>query len=182
MEQIIHIYTINECGKKCPLCCNKLYNIDEIPVVTVDELYNADTICITGGDPFLYNDLYKFVDNIKMQYPNIKNIYAYTSGTALLNYLNVNHDKPLNLDGVSIAPKDKTDWNNLKTILLNETYNKIIASMKSNRLMIFDNQKDNFNQIMNDVNLDMFNIMGRKWQDTFNTPSNEIFRRLPILF
>ena len=54
--------------------------------------------------------------------------------------------------------------------------------MKSNRLMIFDNQKDNFNNIMSDVNLDMFNIMGRKWQNTFNTPTNEIFRRLPILF
>lgn len=182
MEQIIHIYTINECGKKCPLCCNKLYNVDEIPVVTVNELYNADTICITGGDPFLYNNLYQFIDNIKTQYPNIKNIYAYTSGTALLHYLNKNYDKPLNLDGISIAPKDKIDWNNLKTILLNETYNKIISSMKSNRLMIFDNQKDNFNNIMIDVNLDMFNIMGRKWQNTFNTPTNEIFRRLPILF
>lgn len=117
-----------------------------------------------------------------MQYTNIKNVYVYTSGTALLHYLNVNYDKILNIDGISIAPKDKTDWNNLKTIITNETYNKILSSMKSNRLMIFDNQKDNFNNIMNHINLDMFNIMGRKWYETFNTPSNEIFRRLPILF
>ena len=28
----------------------------------------------------------------------------------------------------------------------------------------------------------MFTILGRKWDKEFNTPENEIFRRLPILF
>lgn len=29
MEKIIHLYIINECGKKCPMCCNKFYNMDK---------------------------------------------------------------------------------------------------------------------------------------------------------
>lgn len=75
MKNIIHLYTINECGKKCPMCCNKLYDIEALPVVTVAELKSANTVCLTGGDPFLYNELYKFIGRLRGQYPNIKKIY-----------------------------------------------------------------------------------------------------------
>lgn len=49
MKNIIHLYTISECGKKCPMCCNKLYDIETIPVVSIKELRSADTVCLTGG-------------------------------------------------------------------------------------------------------------------------------------
>lgn len=181
-EKIIHLYIINECGKKCQMCCNKLYDIDALPIVTVSELKSANTVCLTGGDPFLYNDLYKFIDRLRKQYPNIKNIYAYTSGIALYNYLNINWLNFSKIDGVSIAPKDAGDWLSLKNILKNETFNKILSSMKSNRLMIFDSQKTNFEYFLKGLDLSMFTILGRKWDKKFSTPENEIFRRLPILF
>ena len=182
-RNIIHLYVINECGKKCPMCCNNLYDIDAIPVVTVAELKSANTVCLTGGDPFLYSELYKFIDRLRGQYPNIKNLYAYASGHALYNYLNLNWFEIGKLDGVSIAPKDVSDWVSLKNILKkNEMLNKILSSMKSNRLMIFDSQKANFEKFLKNIDLSMFTILGRKWDKEFHTPENEIFRRLPILF
>lgn len=181
-RNIIHLYVISECGKKCPMCCNKLYDIDTVPVVTVAELKSADTVCLTGGDPFLYNELYKFIDRLRGQYPNIKNLYAYTSGYALYNYFYLYWMFFGKLDGVSIAPKDVNDWVSLKNILKNKALNSILSHMKSNRLMIFDSQKANFEEFLKNIDLSMFTILGRKWDKEFHTPENEIFRRLPILF
>ena len=181
-RNIIHLYVVSECGKKCPMCCNKLYDIDAVPVVTVAELKSANTVCLTGGDPFLYNELYKFIGRLRGQYPNIKNLYAYTSGYALYNYLNLNWFEIGKLDGVSIAPKDVSDWISLRNTLKNKVFNNILSSKKSNRLMIFDNQKANFEKFLKDTDLSMFTILGRTWDKEFNTPENEIFRRLPILF
>lgn len=48
--------------------------------------------------------------------------------------------------------------------------------------MVFDNQKTNFDKFMKDIDLSMFTILGRKWDDKFVVPENEIFRRLLILF
>ena len=76
MEKIIHLYIINECGKKYPMCCNKFYNMDKVPTITAKELKSADTVCLTGGDPFLYNRLQTFIIRLREQYPNIKNLYA----------------------------------------------------------------------------------------------------------
>ena len=182
MNNIIHLYIISECGKKCPMCCNKLYDIEALPVVTVAELKSADTVCLTGGDPFLYNELYKFIDMLREQYPDIKNLYAYTSGYALYSYFDRNWILFGELDGVSIAPKDVNDWISLRNTLKNEVFNNILSSKKSNRLMIFDNQKANFEKFLKDTDLSMFTILGRTWDKEFNTPENEIFRRLPILF
>ena len=182
MEKIIHLYIINECGKKCPMCCNKFYNMDKLPTVTADELKSADTVCLTGGDPFLYSGLQMFIDRLRKQYPNIKNLYAYTSGSALYHYLNFNWAYFNKLDGVSIAPKDVNDWTALKNILQNDRYNICISVMKSNRLMVFGNQKANFEMFQKDIDLSMFTILSRKWDEKFNVPENEIFRKLPVLF
>jgi organic radical activating enzyme len=54
--------------------------MDKVPTVTQEELKSADTICLTGGDPFLYSELQTFINRLREQYPNIKNLYAYTSG------------------------------------------------------------------------------------------------------
>ena len=181
-EKIIHLYIINECGKKCPMCCNKFYDIDAMPVATVSELKSADTVCLTGGDPFLYDGLSDFVKTFREQYPNIKKMYAYTSGHALFRYIGNHWLNLIGLDGVSIAPKDVGDWLDLRKILSDNIYKNIIAPMTSNRLMVFDSQKANFDKFMAEIDLSMFTVLGRKWDSKFITPDNEIFRRLPILF
>lgn len=185
MEKIIHLYIISKCGKNCLLCCNKFYDMNSVHIVTEDELKSADIVCLTGGDPFLYSELHTFIGELCKKYPNIKNIYIYTSGSALIHYLNFNWDKFIKLTdkvSVSIAPKDILDWVAVTNILRDKVFNNILSSMKSNRLMIFEDQERYFEQFLKDVDLSMFTILGRKWDSEFNVPENEIFRKLPKLF
>ena len=89
-NKIIHLYMLDECKHKCKFCCNKQYDCSAIPVVTVDELKYADTVCLTGGEPFLLDNVCDFAEKIKTQYPNIKTIYVYSCGDSLYDWLNKN--------------------------------------------------------------------------------------------
>lgn len=51
--EIMHLMILDKCNYKCELCCNKLYDIEKIPVATVKELKTIHTLCITGGEPFM---------------------------------------------------------------------------------------------------------------------------------
>ena len=57
----------------------------------------------------------------------------------------------------------------------------IFVEDSSNRLYVFKEQQEFF-----DSNIDLsginINVVYRQWDKTFNTPSNEHFARLPILF
>lgn len=80
-------------------------------------------------------------------------------GGALYHYLNFNWAYFNKLDGVSIAPKDVNNWTALKNILQNDRYNICISVMKSNRLMVFGNQKANFEKFRKDIDLSYFKII-----------------------
>lgn len=188
METILHLFITNTCRHICPLCCNKLYVIDKIPVVTVELLKQADTVCLTGGEPLTLSDeaLYRLIKNIRWQYPNIKNLYLYTSGAELIwkapNVEKLIQDNLLN--GINIAPKDKDDWDGflLAVRKTEDIFGNRLKYKPSNRLYIFDEQReyfDNLNLPADNLNIQ---VLGRKWQQVFNTPENEHFVRLPILF
>lgn len=182
METILHLFITNTCRHNCPLCCNKLYVIDEIPVVTVELLKKADTVCLTGGEPFgiKSDQLRPFIVNLRTQYPNINNLYIYTSGAEFYNNNMLRFIREWGyVDGINFAPKDTSDWVAVETYLRHPgTLNKL----KSNRLYVFEEQRERFN--IYNFNLSNVNIevLGRKWQQVFNTPDNEHFVRLPILF
>lgn len=173
MKEIMHLFILKTCSNKCPLCCNKLYNIDEIPVATVTELKEVHTVCLTGGEPFMYYNLNDMAWSLKAQYPNIKNIYVYSSGKSLESYLEAHNYYPKclsNIDGLNVSPKSTTDW-----LAFEGFYDlKPLRRLKSNRLYVFDKDKTN-------RKYKGWDVIGRKWDKTFNTPDNEIFRRLPIL-
>lgn len=38
--EIMHLMILSKCNYKCELCCNKLYDIEKIPIATVKELKN----------------------------------------------------------------------------------------------------------------------------------------------
>lgn len=109
--EIMHLMILSKCDHSCKLCCNKLYDIDEIPVATVEELKTVHTVCITGGEPFMSNiNINQLAMSLKDQYPNVKNVYVYTSGDAFyLNLYNYGYDF---LDGINFAPKkqERLDW------------------------------------------------------------------------
>lgn len=183
---IMHLFLLKRCRHKCPMCCNNLYDVDkDIPVPTVEELKTVDTVCLTGGEPFLVDDLSQIAVRLKNQYPNITTIYAYTSGLSLLMYLRRHADKNTNglegLDGVTISPKDKLDWSATKTMLGNDEFRSALGMLKSNRLYVFVEDDKPYQDVKEEVEKSNFRMIERYWDPEFKTPENEIFRRLPIL-
>lgn len=176
----IHLFLLEKCDHACELCCNKQYDIDKIPVITVDDLKQAETILFTGGEPFLVGkELIGLAKRIKAQYSNIKNIYAYTSGAALLEYLEDGNTLDY-FDGVSIAPKNKYDMACLESLFLR--YNRVLNSLRSNRIYMFPEFKDKIEVLYNSTTeLCYIELIDRKWQETFE-PGAGVFRRLPILY
>lgn len=181
--EVMHLMVLSRCDHNCELCCNKLYNIEEIPVATVQELKTIHTLCITGGEPFLVEYLSKFAKGIKKQYPNIKHLYVYTSGGAILS----SSYSPLIevgsvFDGINFAPKTKKDWVALKIMAATNLLLKHkISSIPQNRLYVFKDQKEVFENMYNDLPKKLnLNVIYRTWDKEFKTPDNEIFRRLPV--
>lgn len=176
--EVMHLVIIDKCDKDCQYCCNKLYDIDKIPVATVEELKQVHTVCITGGEPFFSDiDISTLALNIKANYLNVKSVYVYTSGMALS--AKVRHITSY-LDGIYIAPKNATDWRCLEIIAGHYDNAKRLASLKSNRLYVFRDQIPMFNKYKSVVEKLNLEVIYRKWDKKFNTPSDEIFRRVPI--
>ena len=176
---VLHLMVNNICNNNCPLCCNKQYDVDKIQVVTIEELKQTETICITGGEPFLSPNLTNFIFNLIVQYTNIKNLYIYTSGESIqrpdlstLVLWQTNYD--INI-GVSIGPKSDRDRRNLQSYFI---YEKVLE-LKCNRFYCFTKED---RELANTYygNHNNMEIIDRKWQRTFEPAQNTIFRRLPI--
>lgn len=178
-KKIIHLYVISRCTNSCPLCCNNEYDIEKIPVVTVDELKNAETVCLTGGEPFLYEGICDFAQSIKKQYPNITNIYVYTSGLSLgrwFTWRDLHH-----IDGINISPKGKHDMDALCRIFKYNYLTDQIYKLKSSRFYQFPDIKDEWVEALNIDKNSTLKIIKREWQEHFE-PVSGIFRRIPVLF
>lgn len=178
--EIMHLMILSKCDHACKLCCNKLYDIDKIPVATVEELKMVHTICITGGEPFFVKDLGLFARNIKMQYPNIKHLYVYTSGARTLFWaIPMTYIKFFS--GINFAPKNEDDWKGLSAYAKCDELSKEISSIQGNRLYVFKDQakvfEEKYKYLAERLNL---NVIYRTWDKKFKTQDNEIFRRLPI--
>ena len=182
MEQVLHLFITNKCRHQCQFCCNKLYKISEIPVVTVELLKSVDTVCLTGGEPFTVKTqvLKSLVYSLRVQYKNIKNLYIYTSGyefeKVCQDYYEFIHVYKW-INGINIAPKDWKDW-----IAVPRVIPIINCESSSNRLYVFREQRPIFDAMHIDLSKVNIDVIDRKWNITFNTPDNEHFARLPILF
>ncbi len=188
-EQVYHILITRTCDHKCPICCNRLYDLDKLPAVTQQMLSEAHTVCLTGGEPFrvAFSTLLELTRRIRTQFPNIQKLYIYTSGGRL--------GRPLPhewrclfkyVDGLSVSPKSAAEWVAFSEFIKNDWVSYVAVKRGlSNRLYVFDEQIKNWESVneTNDIKLDStWQIIGRKWDKTFNTPENEHFVRLPILY
>lgn len=179
-KKIIHILILSKCSHTCKYCCNREYSFDEIPTVTVEELKNAEEIYLTGGEPFLLNEVCDFSKQLKKQYPNIKRVIIYTCGDSLFYWMRNNgnlHD----IDGLNIAPKNENDVECLLKIFNEERYLKQIRELQSNRIYIFPDVKEYFKGFDSLDTCKNTQVIEREWQEEFE-PGFGIFRRLPILF
>ncbi len=173
---IIHLLVTPLCDRNCAYCCNKQYDLKDIPIVTDEELREAHTLLLTGGEPFKYSNPPVIAHYYKKHYPNIQKIYAYTNANELLNYLDYAYyddfiydyeeNRP-NIDGVSVSIKNEVDKEAFDELITRSTINKL----SSNRLYVFDKK------LIPD-NLGNFTLIHRKWQKDFEPASDSIFRRL----
>lgn len=168
---IIHLFVTPLCNRNCPFCCNKQYNMNDVPFVTDTELKEAHTLLITGGEPFKYAQPCEIAGYYKERYPNIKNVYVYSNAKELLEYTCNNEGGIYNIDGLSISIKNQEDMKAFEKLLMYLRYNVDELQLSSNRLYVFQD-------CLIPEHLGNFQLIKREWQKEFEAASDSIFRRL----
>lgn len=190
-HSIIHLMVNTKCTNKCKDCCNSQYYLDNVPVVTVNELKNAKIVLLTGGEPFLLKDIYGFVKSLRKQYPNIVKLYIYTSGYAMYmtrdNWL-TQMGFGLYVDGINFSPKCKGDEKAMEKLFDDVSARLLLFHPnKSNRIILMNYEgktidDDKFIQslrIEEDLFGESFSIEKRNFQKEFQ-PNGGVWRRLPV--
>ena len=187
---IIHLMDNSKCTNRCKNCCNNQYNLDKVPVVTVEELQNAKVVLLTGGEPFLLADIHDFVKSLRWQYQNIEKLYIYTSGYAMYKTRDkwlCYGDFGLYVDGINFSPKCNGDEKAIKKLFDDTDARLFLFHNMSNRIILMDYEgkttdDDEFIQSLNcsDVSPSAkFSIENRAFQKKFQ-PNGGVWRRLPI--
>lgn len=164
-KKIIHLVITEKCNRKCPDCCNNQYDMKKIPIVTPEELSEAEIIFLTGGEPFAFADPCGLAKELKKTYPNIKKIYVYTNATELAAYLTWYSIH--SIDGLTVSIKNKLDKVLFEQIVARHRY---INQLESNWLYTFPGYEDTKAP-------ESFVKKMRYWQKDFVPATDSIFRR-----
>ena len=189
----IHLMINRWCGNSCPLCCNKQYDLDTVPVATVEELKAAHTVMLTGGDPFHVTGIIDICSHLRHDYPNIKQLYIYTSGSwMLLNEEVMVHYYQLltYVDGINFSPKGEWDYAAIKKMLTNRDFAPEFSTRtRSNRIILMPNDfmtREEQEKFIDSLHLKglafygaKFEVEYREWQEEFK-PNGGVWRRLPV--
>jgi organic radical activating enzyme len=176
MKKQLRLLVTDKCNRSCVGCCNKQWNLNELPIANMDELNMYELIMITGGEPLLFDtQLRKLLTNLQsVSAPKI----LYTANPIVeLIYLFV--DKLL--DGVTITLHTADDINifllfdtALHSIQHYDTYDTL--SLRVN--------------IFNEVNISSLGTLFCNWKIKNNIewiedcplPTNEDFLRIETLW
>ena len=163
----IHLMVTTLCDRDCKYCCNKQYDLNDIPQVTDEELKNCHTVYITGGEPFLFANPNAIAEELKKKYPNIKAVRVYTNAFALSYYLHVLDCQISEIDGLSVSIKNQADVYSFEELVADLR----VRRKKSNVLYIFPGF-----DIPRDVG--NFKVIKREWQEDFVPEPTSVFRRI----
>lgn len=164
---VIHLLVTTLCNRKCKYCCNKQYDLNDVPYVTDDELREAHTLCITGGEPFLFSIPSNIAVHYKRIFPNIKNVYVYTNAMELAFFV-TNACNFIGIDGLSISIKTKEDAEIFDQYIKD---NDNIKYKPSNILYVFDDLYDK-------EEIEGFKVIQREWKKDFKPAEDSIFRKI----
>lgn len=169
-EKVIHLMITDRCDRNCKYCCNKQYDVNEIPIVTIEELARAESIYLTGGEPFAYANPCNTAKIIKKLYSNIDRVIVYTNAYELGEYLR-RGNRIDGIDGLTISIKDSRD-NAAFTEFI--AYNEAINNLKYLRLYVFKGFED--------IEVPYwYDVRTREWQKEFKAAPDSIFRRIAFL-
>lgn len=168
-KRVIHLLVTPLCNRNCKYCCNKQYDMASIPVVTDEELREAEVLCLTGGEPFAFTDPCEIAQYYKSKYCNIKKVYVYTNAKELAYYLRI-HEMLLGINGLNISIKNIDD---AAAFVLDIRDNPFCNfDFYDNRLYIFDN-------MLNESDIKgHYQVIHREWQEDFKPADDSIFRRM----
>ena len=175
MRHKLRLLLWEDCGKSCPGCCNKDWNLKELPIAT--NLIPYDEIILTGGEPMLYPELLQRVIGEIQATTNSPRIYLYTANTK-------NYDKLINvlitIDGLTITLHEDEDVKDFVRFM--EEMNKIGERLpywlenKSLRLHIF--KEVDASVIKNIKLIGNWDIKDDiEWEQNCPLPDDEVFMR-----
>lgn len=156
-HSVIHLMINSQCTNHCPDCCNNQYDLNTVPVVTVEELKAAKVVLLTGGEPFLIPGLLSFVQSLRMQFKNIERLYIYTSGAGM--YRTRKHWAKAGftvfVDGINFSPKSRMDEFAIRQLFSNNLYRNLMGYMMSSRFILMDypDKMTNDDSFINDLRL-----------------------------
>lgn len=164
----LRLLITEKCNKSCEGCCNKQWDLNLLPVVTEEELYQYDEILITGGEPTADIDALQKIGLMFINRDIKAKKYLYTNGFdpymiyQLLKFV---------FDGITYTLHEQDDVTNF------EIFCQFIQNMnldkKSLRLNVF---KD---VVLPDIDLSKWTIKKDMiWIENCPLPSNEVFKRI----
>ena len=168
MKKDLHLLVTTICDRDCKYCCNKQYDLNDVPYVTEEELNHVENVYITGGEPFKYSDPENIACYLKGKYSNIRKVVVYTNAYELANYLESGRTL-FWIDGVTVSVKSHDDQLAFNRVI--ERYQMLNAPTMSNRLYISK-------PFTATDRLNSWDIMEREWQPEFKPAPNCIFRRI----
>lgn len=172
MNKKLRLLVTKKCNRNCPGCCNKQYDIKNLPVAT--DFCSYEEIMITGGEPVLFlGQVDRLVRAIRLLNSvcggSIPKIYIYTALTQLESIADA-----LDLsDGITFTLHSQED-----AIWLSG-YSHLLKSYqgRSVRLNVFEGIKLSEKIIQSGCQINY-----KTWQKECPIPEGEDFKRLPKLF
>lgn len=164
-KEKIHLLVTTLCDRNCKHCCNKQYDLNEIPYVTGEELSQAKKVYITGGEPFKYSNPVEIAGWIKSKFKDIE-VYVYTNADELAEYLSGDGYLAF-IDGLTVSIKTQNDLDAFENELV---HNPLICRLKSNMLYCFYG--------LYPFEAGNFKVRKRVWQEDFVPEAHSIFRKV----
>lgn len=161
----LRLLVTERCSRNCPNCCNKNWDLSELPVE--EDFSQYDMIMITGGEPML--DVKTLIDLIiKIKYETDAPIYVYT---AMVNDTKATLRVLDWADGMTVTLHDQTDVEPF--LIFNASINAEDVRDKSLRLNIFRGVNINIES------LTLWKVKNNiEWIENCPLPKDEVFKRI----
>ena len=175
MRHKLRLLLWSDCGKSCLGCCNKDWNLNELPIAT--NLIPYSEIILTGGEPMLYPELLQRTIGEIQATTNSPKIYLYTANTKNYNKL---IDILAIIDGVTVTLHDDEDVDDfIKLIKEMKKISEITPfwlDEKSLRLHVFEDVDASAIERIDFPHV--WDVKGHiKWIENCPLPNDEIFMR-----